>query len=98
MVEQSEDVVRVGDLWILMYLLSVVLRDARFLSQLMLACGIPSIWHWKRATPPSSTLMDTGWVWNFGRAEEQTTTRISLEKSCRRDSARLRVNPLSEEP
>lgn len=54
-----------------LYLLSVVFRDTRFLSQLMLASGIPLIWHWKRATPPSSTRMDAGWVWNLGRAEEQ---------------------------
>lgn len=54
------------------YLLSVVLRGSLFLSQVMLASGTPLISHWKRATPPSSTVMDTGWVQNLGRAEEQT--------------------------
>lgn len=55
------------------YLLLVVSSGALFLSQVMLASGMPLISHWKRATPPSSTVMDSGWVWNFGRAEEQTT-------------------------
>lgn len=56
-------------------------RDARFLSQLMVASGTPLIWHWKRATPPSPTLMDAGWVWNLGRAEKHTTAWINGRKA-----------------
>lgn len=53
------------------HLMSVVLSNMRFFSQVMLASGTPLISHWKRATPPSSTDMDAGWVWNFGRAGKQ---------------------------
>lgn len=70
------------DLW--GYLLSLVFRDARFLSQLMVASGIPLIWHWKRATPPSCTLMDAGWVRNLGRAGEQRKTRVTRRKAARK--------------
>lgn len=56
-----------------LYLLSPPLSGTLFFSQVMLASGTPLISHWKRATPPSSTDMDTGCVWNLGRAEEKTT-------------------------
>ena len=57
------------------YLFSEVLSWTWFLSQVMLASGILWIWHWNRATPPSSTAMDSGWVWNLGRAEKDVGSR-----------------------
>lgn len=50
------------------YLSFDVLMVIRSFSHVMLASGILFTWHWKRATPPSSTVMDSGWVWNLGRA------------------------------
>lgn len=39
-----------------------VLSMVLFLSHMMLASGIPFMAQWRRATPPSSTAMDSGWV------------------------------------